>query len=105
MNDRIQILEQRIESLEAKINVQQWLSPEKAAVFIGCKKDKIISEINRAERARNNQESPDLKLGIHYYDMATPNSTKSRWKVDPYKFLAVLQTPRENRPIYSWERK
>lgn len=107
----LSILEKRIRALEFRLNAfgiptEQWLSPEEAAKILGCKRDKIRSEILRAEEARRRGEKHDVVFGVHYTNMAAPKSGKSLWRVDPIKLREVMiLTPPENRPTYEWEQK
>ena len=108
--DRVELLERKVEILESRLNAygiptEMWLSPEEASKILGFGRDKIISELVRAEKARINGERPDLIYGQHYTNGAVVASSRALWKVNAEKLREVLiSTPPGSRPIYSWEK-
>ena len=109
----VEFLERRVNNLESRlaaigIPTEMWLGLDDAGKMLGNAfgKDKLTAEIERAEKALQHGETPDLVYGVHYTNVQSPSHKKRLFKVDPVKLREVLiQTPPAQRPIYSWEKE
>jgi hypothetical protein len=79
-----------------------WLSPAKAAAIIGVSRDRIMDEIEAAEKLRVKGKKGDVFYGIHYRNIANihdPSIESSTWQVHFVKFAEVLAIPPDQRNI------
>jgi hypothetical protein len=75
-----------------------WLSPAKAASLLGVGRDRLISEIERAEYARANRKPSDLHYGTHYRNIQDPKeSAKPTWQVHIAEFDKIISLPPDER--------
>lgn len=77
-----------------------WLTPAEAAPLIGLSKERIIAEINAAEKARVNKRRSDLKYGQHYINAQNPHDSSisvPRYKIHYREFAQVVHRPPDQR--------
>lgn len=76
-----------------------WLSPGQAAPLLGISRDRIMTEIDRAEQRRISGGRGDLTYGIHYRNIQDPDAGKAAWQVHVAKFDEVLVIPPDRRRV------
>jgi hypothetical protein len=76
-----------------------WLSPGKASPLLGVSRDRIIAEIERAERMRATHKRGDLTYGVHYRNIQDPDSSTPTWQIHILKFEMILAIPPDQRKI------
>ena len=76
-----------------------WLSPGKASPLLGISRDRIIAEIDRAERMRALGKRGDVTYGVHYRNIQDPEVVQPTWQVHVAAFDQVLAIPPEQRKI------
>jgi len=74
-----------------------WLSSGKASPLLGISRDRILSEIERAERMRALCKRGDVNYGIHYRNIQDPEVGQPTWQVRVAAFDQVLAIPPEQR--------
>ncbi|MEB3356473.1 MAG: hypothetical protein VKK04_07080 [Synechococcales bacterium] len=75
-----------------------WLSPGKASPLLSVGRDRIIAEIERAEKLRALGRKGDLIYGVHYRNVQDPeNSAKPTWQVHIVEFEKILAIPPDQR--------
>jgi hypothetical protein len=88
--------------LEAQGIKGPWLSPAKAAAIIGVSRDRIMDEIEAAERLRAIGKRGDVLYGIHYRNIANihdPSVESSTWQIHVVKFAEIMTIPPEQRKV------
>nr|WP_290223998.1 hypothetical protein [Trichocoleus desertorum] len=76
-----------------------WLSPGKAAPLLGVSRDRIMAEIERAERMRATNQKGDLIYGAHYRNIGDPESELPTWQVHVAEFEKLLAIPPDQRKL------
>ena len=76
-----------------------WLSPGKAAPLLGVSRDRVMAEIERAERMRANSQKGDLVYGTHYRNIGDPELEQPTWQVHVVEFEKLLAIPPDERKI------
>jgi len=76
-----------------------WLSPAKAAPLLGVSRDRIMSEVERAERMRIVNKAGDLKYNVHYRNIQDPSVEQPTWQVHVANFEQILAIPPEQRKV------
>lgn len=76
-----------------------WLSPAKAAPLLGISRDRIMTEIERAEQLRVTQKPCDLSYGTHYRNIQDPDVGQATWQVHVANFDQILAIPPEQRKV------
>jgi hypothetical protein len=79
-----------------------WLSPAKAAAIIGVSRDRLMDEIEAAERLRAQGKKGDLIYGIHYRNIANihdPDVDSSTWQIHFVKFADIMTIPPDQRKV------
>jgi hypothetical protein len=94
---KLKELETRLAHVEKATGVTPpWLTPSEAARILPIGRDRIIQEIQTAERKRAARQNPDLIYGKHYFNTSDTGDRHS-WKVHSTDFWAVVQKPAEER--------
>lgn len=76
-----------------------WLSPKEAASLLGVSRDRIIAEIERAEKLRALNKKGDLVYGKHYRNIQDPEAERPTWQVHIAEFDRVLAIPPDERKL------
>lgn len=110
-------LEQRIVDLETRYNQLEerqkwgervfesygirglWLSPAKAAPLLGVSRDRIMTEIDLAEKLRIAKRPGDAQYGVHYRNIQDPGVEQSTWQVHIANFDRLLMIPPDQRKV------
>jgi len=77
-----------------------WLSPAKAAPLLGVSRDRIMTEIELAEKFRIAKKSGDVHYGIHYRNIQDPGVEQSTWQVHIAHFDRLLMIPPDQRKVF-----
>ena len=76
-----------------------WLSPGKAAPLLGVSRDRIMTEIDRAEQMRIAGKAGDAVYGTHYRNIQDPDVGQPTWQIHVANFDAVLVIPPDQRKV------
>lgn len=76
-----------------------WLSPAKAAPLLGVSRDRIMNEIDRAEKMRAKQQDGDAVYNVHYRNIQDPGVEQATWQVHVANFDQILAIPPEQRKV------
>jgi len=76
-----------------------WLSPTKASPLLGVSRDRILAEIERAERMQALGKRGDLTYGTHYRNIQDPEVAQPTWQVHVAAFEQVLAIPPDQRKV------
>lgn len=76
-----------------------WLSPAKASSLLGISRDRIMSEIERAEAMRALGKSSDLIYGTHYRNIQDPTVEQPTWQIHAANFDQVMAIPPDRRRV------
>jgi hypothetical protein len=76
-----------------------WLSPGKAAPLLGVSRDRIMTEIERAEGLRALGKRGDLVYGTHYRNIQDLEVEQPTWQIQVANFDQVLAIPPDQRKV------
>lgn len=76
-----------------------WLSPAKAAPLLGISRDRIMTEIERAETMRATGKRGDLIYATHYRNIQDIEAEQPTWQVHVANFDQVLAIPPDRRKV------
>lgn len=76
-----------------------WLSPAKASPLLGISRDRIMTEIDRAEAMRIAGKRGDLAYGTHYRNIQDPIVEQPTWQIHVANFDQVMVIPPDKRKI------
>lgn len=99
--DKIQPVRKRLTLLEAQ---QQWvyrvletygikglwLSPGKASALLGISRNRILAEVERAEKMRSLGKCGNVNYGIHYRNIQDPEVGQPTWQIHVAALNQVL---------------
>lgn len=100
---RVAILETQQQWINRVLESQgirgSWLSPKEASPLLGVSRDRIIAEIERAEKLRTFNKKGDLTYGKHYRNIQDPEAERPTWQVHVAEFDRVLAIPPDERKL------
>ncbi|MDV3351314.1 hypothetical protein QGP82_21605 [Leptothoe sp. LEGE 181152] len=110
LEQRLELLETRYAQLEERQKWVErifesygirglWLSPAKASPLLGVSRDRIMAEIERAEKLRIFEKPSDAEYGVHYRNIQDPSVETSTWQVHVANFDRLLMIPPDQRLI------
>lgn len=76
-----------------------WMSPAKASPILGWSRDRIMKEIELAEKARALGQRSDVLYGQHYRNDQSPDATEPTWKVNLTEFSKLTTIPPDQRIV------
>jgi len=85
--------------LEAQGIKDSWCSLFGGAPLLGVGRDRIITEIERAEKLRTFSKKGDLVYGKHYRNIQDPEAERPTWQVHIAEFALVLAIPPDERKL------
>lgn len=101
MAQRLQMLEAQQEWVTTVLQAYGiqgiWLSPAKAATILQVTRDRIMSEIRRAEKLRALGKRGDCLYDTHYRDDRDPEGSEAVWKINVLEFRKLLAIPPDER--------
>ena len=96
--------DQRITALEAQVarlirllesqGISDWQSPSQAATALGVSHYSLKREI---ARSRLNPKRSDLKEGVHFRNIGSPDAERPTWQINVPRFREFLAIPIEKR--------
>lgn len=74
-----------------------WVSPAQAGVVFGLGRDRIMDDVEVAERLRLQGKPSDMQYGIHYRNDQGADAVKGSWKINILEYRSILKIPPDQR--------